>query len=292
MPKSWIRLGIPLLALALLAGAVPLHADADPAIVPDSDRVRQWHELAERDDPEALFDLAQAYRFGRGVPADPVRAEALTARAAAMGNTRAADAYGLLLFELGRRQAAMPYLREAARRGDPRAAYLLGIAHFNGDFVEQDWPRAYALMTLARAGGLPQADQALAAMEAAIPAAQRSEVADLVARMRAEAAGVPTSPVASVMPAPGKPTPAPTPSPEPADEGWRIQLGAFSIPANADALWARLAGRPELAGARRLAIPAGRLVLLQAAGFPTRAAAAQACAALKQSGQECLVTRR
>ena len=37
---------------------------------------------------------------------------------------------------------------------------------------------------------------------------------------------------------------------------WRVQLGAFGQPANADALWNRLRGRPELVGRARLNVRA------------------------------------
>ncbi len=70
-------------------------------------------------------------------------------KAAAQGHLKAADNYGLLLFQDGRREQGMPYIQAAADRGDPRAQYLLGIAHFNGDLVAKDWVRAYALLTLA-----------------------------------------------------------------------------------------------------------------------------------------------
>jgi len=104
--------------------------------------VAEWKAPAAKGDPDALFDLAQAYRLGRGVPEDVKQAETLYARAAAKGHIKAADNYGLLLFQDGRREAAMPYVTAAAERGDPRAQYLLGIACFNGDLVAKDWVRA------------------------------------------------------------------------------------------------------------------------------------------------------
>ena len=127
--------------------------------------VREWEGPASLGDPDAMFNLGQAYRLGRGVGVDMARAEALYARAAAAGHLQAADTYGLMLFQDGRHEAALPYVREAARRGDPRSQYLLGIAHFNGDLVERDWTRAYALLTLANSAGLPQAAPAIAEMD-------------------------------------------------------------------------------------------------------------------------------
>lgn len=259
--------------------------------------VREWEGPAAAGDPEAMLRLALAYWLGRGVPADIHRAEALCARSAAMGHPQAADTYGLLLFELGRREAAMPYLRGAARRGDPRAQYLLGVAHFNGDFIEVDRPRGYALLTLANAAGLPQAASALAEMDRSLPLAQRHQAVDLAERLRAglEDAWNPNAPTDE--PAPAAPlaieTAAAQPSQAVASRGrWKVQLGAFAIPSNADALWSRVESRVELAGAQHLSVPAGRLTLLQAGGFASREAAGVACTALKRSGVDCLVTDR
>ncbi|MFC3594898.1 tetratricopeptide repeat protein, partial [Novosphingobium piscinae] len=149
--------------------------------------VQQWEGPAEQGDPDAQFHLAQAYRLGRGVPRDLARAEALFAKAAAQGHVEAGDFYGLMMFDRGERTAAMPYVRAAAGRGDARAQYLLGIAHFNGDLEAKDWVRAYALMTLAQSAGLPQAAPAIAQMDQHIPLAQRQAAATLAAKLGEEA---------------------------------------------------------------------------------------------------------
>ncbi|BBC74237.1 sporulation protein [Altererythrobacter sp. B11] len=334
--------------------------------------VAEWTGPAEAGDPDALFNLAQAYRLGRGVPEDAARAEALYAQAAGKGHLRAADTYGLMLFQDGRREAALPYVQDAARRGDPRSEYLLGIAHFNGDLVERDWVRAYALLTLANSQGLPQAAPALARMDEFIPMAQRQEGAALAVTMQNEAQaarerelaaadlGVARAPAALAEEAAPQQVTVPRPAatagvspsvaaareaidqarsatgtespaqagasyarpaapagraPEPervaarssapaqapparpaaslADGGpWAVQLGAFSVPANAEKLWREVSGRKELAGAQKLLVPAGRVTKLLAAGYATSARAEQACASLKSAGRDCLVTRR
>ncbi|TYC81578.1 sel1 repeat family protein, partial [Novosphingobium sp. BW1] len=140
-----------------------------------AEAVALWQPLATQNDPDALFNLAQAYKLGRGVPEDLDQARSLYGRAAALGHVQAADIYGLLLFQEGEREAALPYIEASARRGDPRAQYVLGIAHFNGDFVSKDWVEAYALLTLARQDGLPQATKALAQMDGYIPLEQRQQ---------------------------------------------------------------------------------------------------------------------
>lgn len=149
--------------------------------------IAEWRGPAAKGDADALFNLAQAYRLGRGVPEDVQQAEALYAKAAARGHLKAADNYGLLLFQDGRRQQAMPYVTAAAERGDPRAQYLIGLAHFNGDLLPKDWVRAYALLTLANGAGLPQAAPAIRQMDEFVPLPQRQQAQVLATTLRANA---------------------------------------------------------------------------------------------------------
>jgi cell division protein FtsN len=147
--------------------------------------VREWRTPAEAGDPDAIFNLAQAYKLGRGVEPDIKKAEELYAKAAARGHLQAADNYGLLLFDRGERARAMPYVSAAAQRGDPRAQYLLGLSYFNADNVPKDWIRAYALVSLAQQAGLPQAAGALAQMDKYIPLEQRQQSVALASELAA-----------------------------------------------------------------------------------------------------------
>lgn len=152
--------------------------------------IRRWEGPAARGDADAQFNLAQAYKLGKGVPRDMKKAADLYARAALQGHLQAADVYGILLFQTTRQTEAMPWLKASAARGEPRAMYILGVAHFNGDFVGKDWVRAYALMTRAAASGLPQAAATLATMDGMIPIEQRQMGVSLAADLeqRAQAA--------------------------------------------------------------------------------------------------------
>lgn len=334
--------------------------------------VREWQGPANAGDPDAQFNLAQAYKLGRGVPRDLTRAETLYASAAAKGHLQAGDNLGLLLFQRGERERAMPYVRAAASRGDARAQYILSLALFNGDGVEKDWVRAYAYASLAQQAGLPQASSALAQMDQHVPMADRQKsvavatqiaaeteatrarqvaAADLgstpgrsavldeepgatptrrapalaardragtdaaraeqtaqdVAASRQPGSRPPAAAASSAKPA-VRPRPEPRSEPKPGPQPttaeprastaptgargpWRLQLGAFGVPGNAEALWARVKGRPELAGHPKLLVPAGRLTKLQAGGFASQAQASAACARLKSAGFACLATR-
>jgi cell division septation protein DedD len=100
---------------------------------------------------------------------------------------KAADNYGLMLFQEGEQDKAMPLIKAAAERGDPRAQYVLGLSHFNADYAPKDWTRAYALMTLANGSGLPQARDALAQMDKYIPQGQRAAAQSLARELEAGA---------------------------------------------------------------------------------------------------------
>jgi len=177
---------------ALALAAAPLSADVKAGVDAwsagnYSAAVAEWREPANAGDPDALFNLAQAYRLGRGVTADISRARELYAQAANKGHIKAADNYGLLLFQQGEQASAMPLIKDAAERGDPRAQYVLGLAHFNADYAEKDWVRAYALLTLANGAGLPQASNALSQMDQYVPLRDRQMAQSLARQLEAQA---------------------------------------------------------------------------------------------------------
>ena len=70
-----------------------------------------------------------------------------------------------------------------------------------------------------------------------------------------------------------------------------MQLGAFGVPGNAERLWSRVRSRAELAGRRKLLVPAGSLTRLLAGGFASQDQAAAACGKLKAAGFGCLVVK-
>ena len=74
-----------------------------------------------------------------------------------------------------------------------------------------------------------------------------------------------------------------------ADGAWRVQLGAFSNPDGATALWNRLKGRIDtLASFRPLTVRAGSITRLQTGPVASRAAAEKLCAIVKAAGQACV----
>ena len=165
--------------------------------------VAEWRPLAIAGDADAQFNLGQAYKLGRGVPTDLNQAEAWYRRAAKQGHLQAEDNLGLVLFTANRREEAMTFITRSAARGEPRAQYVLGTAHFNGDLAAKDWPRAYALTKRASDAGLAIASARLVQLDNLIPLEQRQrglamipdiERSEQRARLAAVSAAAPSAP--------------------------------------------------------------------------------------------------
>ena len=271
-----------------------------------------WRPLAIAGDADAQYNLGQAYRLGRGVPADPQMAESWFKQAADQGHERARNAYGLTLFQNGRRQEAIPYIEESAGNNFPQSQYVFATLLFNGDMIEKDWVRSYAMMTRAAAGDVAAAKAGLEQLDEYIPLEQRqrglrlAQVFDNAADRGADPVGtaIAVSPVAPprvaslskppvVKPPVVKPpvVAAVTPTSRPADGGnWRVQLGAFGNASSASALWAKLKGRVAALGPyQNFIVPAGAVTRIQAGPLPNRAAAEKLCVAVKASANACLV---
>ncbi len=163
--------------------------------------VAEWRPLAVSGDADAQFNLGQAYKLGRGVPNDANAALEWFRKASEQGHVRAHDNFGLLLFQQGQREQAMPYIKVAAERGEPRSQYIYGTALFNGDLAPQDWVRSYALMTMAANAGVQQARDSLAQMDQYVPEQQRSQGLALASQLGTPGAA-PAAPVLAKAPAP------------------------------------------------------------------------------------------
>ena len=293
-------------AAAALIALAPAAATADVKVGVDAwaagnfgAAIRAWRPLAEKGDADAQFNMGQAYKLGRGVPADTKIAQSWFQKAAAQGHEQAQSSLGLLMFHEGNRAGAMPWIKKAAERGDPRAQYIYGTALFNGDLVGKDWPRAYALMTQAAAKGLPVAADTLSKMDQFIPLAERQKGIALARRTGGTATAAAAKPprvAGGAAPAAAK---AAAPAAKPADKPavqtakassggkWRVQLGAYGSQAAAQGQWTKLSKIGGLAGLSPSYEPAGKLTRLRVGPLASKAAADKACAAAKAAGQAC-----
>lgn len=313
-----MRVRVHILKMALMAtvattSSLPVSADTKAGVDAWSrgeypSAIKEWRPAAIDGDADAQFNLGQAYKLGRGVKTDLDVALGWYRKAAAQGHLQAADSCGHVLHYQQKIAEALPFLIASSDRGEPRAQYLLATELFNGVYIAKDWVRAYALMTRAASSGMASAARSLTQMDQYIPTSQREEGTLLAQQMgqkpnpqqtgqMAEAA-VAFPPVASTPPVADQKTTTSTAVTtasavanvsNPAAGNWRVQLGAFGKPDNAQKLWQRLSKTiAEFNQMEPILKKAGMLTLVQAGPFNTKAEADIVCAKLKASGQQCL----
>ena len=293
---AWLMaLGAPLSAQSVSAGADAwAKGDYDTA-------VGNWRPLAEKGDPDAQFNLGQAYRWGRGVPTSLAAAQTWYERAAAQNQMDAQVILGLMLFQNGDHPSGLRWLKAAAEKGEPRAMLVYGTALYNGDSVPQDAVLGYAYVSRAAAQGLQAAKDTLAQLDKILPLEDRKKGV-AIAMAKAKSAPAPRSKPMDATPAKArskavtakaprvispvttsaKPAPTAQAPARPATGLWRIQLGAFSQRSSAEAWFRKLSGK--LPGRQAYYTSAGAVIRLQVGPFESKAAAAGACQAV---GQAC-----
>jgi TPR repeat protein len=243
-----------------------------------------WRNLAQKGDADAAFNLGQAYRLGRGVPADSALAKKWFERAANKGHVDAEVSLGLLLFDSGDRATAMSWLKKAADKGEPRALLVVGTALFNGDGLKQDPILGYAFVSRAAAQGLAPAKTTLGEMDRILTVDERRKGVAMALAAARGAAPQAAKPAAKPQPAEVKAATAKGAAKAAAtvraSGAWRVQLGAFSARSSAEGLFRKLSGNAALAGRQPYYIAVGKITRLQAGPFESRASAAAACARL------------
>ncbi|MCG2840583.1 SPOR domain-containing protein [Sandaracinobacter sp. RS1-74] len=137
--------------------------------------VAEWLTPASRGDAEAMFNMGQAYRLGRGVPQNSATAIEHYRRAAEKGHVGAMTNLGISLYQEGHKHEALNQLRQAADKGDLRASYVLGVATFGGDGTPRNPALGYAYVARARDGGLAVASAQAARMATLMTADDRAK---------------------------------------------------------------------------------------------------------------------
>jgi cell division septation protein DedD len=282
---------------------------------------------ADRGDPRAQYVQGLALFNGDGAAKDWVRAYALVSLAQQAGLPQARDALAQMdkYIPLDQRQQAAALAPELAAKAEANrnrqmAAADLGVKPQSAHAApvrlaaatpqpqpmpqQMPVPKGVSAARLAQSG-LPTAAGRAAGLGgpanagadfarptgAALPAAAPAPRATPPAQSPrfANAFTQPASP----RPAPAQPAPvrlAAVPAPTASGSAWRIQLGAFGVAANADAMWAKVKGRAEVAGHARLNAPSGKVTRLLATGYSEGEAQA-ACRKLSAAGISCLATK-
>jgi len=197
-----------------------------------------WKPLADKGDPDAAFNLGQAYRLGRGVGQDYAAAQGWFEIAARKGHVDAEATLGLMLFQTGNQAGSLRWLKKAALKGEPRAMLVYGTAMFNGDGMPRDPLLGYRLVMGAAEQGLEPARMTLQRLDEVLPADQREKALQLALPTDNEAPAAvakATKKTASKKPVEIAAAAAPTPKPEPkkaAAEPKKTPVAEAKPPAN------------------------------------------------------------
>ncbi len=269
--------------------------------------VAMWQPFADAGYVDAMYNIGQARKLGRGLPRDEVLARSWFRRAAEKGHRPAQANLGILLFQLGEKPEALRWLKTAAEAGEPRAQYVYGVASWNGDGVARSLMLAYAFLARAADQGLEEARSALDRLVPRLTPVERANGWALASSMaRGDGKVVPITRIANpnpevmiaAAPAPVPQTPSVDPaamggSPQAAPQkpGYRIQIGAYSRRELAEADLASLRqSRPALVeGASTHFVSVNTLVRLQLGGYADQALARAACLRFQAAGRACLV---
>lgn len=260
--------------------------------------VTMWRPFAEAGDPDAMFNMGQALKLGRGVARDEEKARDWFRRAAEKGHRPAQANLGILLFQLQEKPEALRWLKEAADAGEPRAQYVYGVALWNGDGVPRNLSFAYAYLARAADQGLDEGRSALDRLTPMLKPVERANgwaMATAMKRGDGEVAPLasvaPPDGVAAMAPVPQTPSVSPATLPVATGPEYRIQIGAYSRRemADADIKSLRQKSPALVSGLSQFYVPGRGLVRLQLGSFASRDLATAACQRFQAAGRACLV---
>ena len=142
-----------------------------------------WQDLANNNDPDALYNLGQLFHLGQGVAFNETKAAEYFLSAAQLGHTAAQrELANIYFFSSGTPEhpkAAIAWWQQAAAAGDGRSQYILGVLFFNGDLVPQNMALGFAWTLLAIEAGIAEAIQSETAMRGQLPAGDLARSIDL-----------------------------------------------------------------------------------------------------------------
>ena len=127
-------------------------------------RLEELLKLAQKEDPNAEYQLAQLYANGYGVPQRPQEELKWLQRAARHGNVQAQYEYGIALRDgrgtLQDYPEARKWIQLAAEASNASAQFALGQIYRTGLGIPADGVKAYAWLNVAASQGVPGASAA------------------------------------------------------------------------------------------------------------------------------------
>ncbi|MBL4801230.1 MAG: SEL1-like repeat protein [Emcibacter sp.] len=147
----------------------------------------EWLPYAALGNPNALYNLGQLSRMGRGIEKNYNKAEEYYLRAAEKGHVGAQRNLGTLYYfgRLGEidHSKARNWLLKAAVNGDAKSQLMTGTMYYNGEAGEKNTLKAYAWIKLSSQSGLRNAAIALDKLSAVMTEEQIAQAKALIPNM-------------------------------------------------------------------------------------------------------------
>lgn len=126
-------------------------------------------QLSNSENSADHYELAQMFKTGIGVKADPKRSLVWMNKAAGAGHTNAQYELGVA-YVLGKvlkknKKKAANLFKEAAEKGHPGAAYSYGVLLLKGEGINRNLPEARKWLEIAKERGVSIAQKALDALK-------------------------------------------------------------------------------------------------------------------------------
>ena len=278
----------------------------------------EWLPYAALGNPNALYNLGQLSRMGRGTKQDFLKAEAYYLRAAEKSHVAAQRNLGTLYY-FGRINAvdhakAFQWLIKAATSGDIKSQLMTGTMYFNGEATQKDNIRAYAWIFLSSQSGLTRAINALDKLTAVMTPEEILQAKKLAPTLisnqlspddvglmvqQQESDNTASTDLKNIPPKPPVSTvPAAAAAPNGLADNYRVQIASFSTETTAQKalkilqdkfpkLWEGRQGNIEYVDLGKK----GVFYRLQLSPFNRKSDAQEYCRKLQENNQNCYVVK-
>lgn len=245
------------------------------------DAVAIWKVLGAKDDRDALYNLGQSARTGRGMPKDSILAISFYRKALKLGHPKAGEVLGLMLFaDPTTKSEGLGLLQSAAKTGSPRANFAVAITNLPSAKDPKDIVVLRDQMKLALAGGIVAAKEPLESLEQRLALVEVKAAAPIVRK--------PTVPAQQPIKIAAADTNV---RPVPGGKSWRVSLGQYESNNIAMVKWMRISARQRLKAFPVFIEPISQNYQLSFGNFAQEADAQKLCKQLDADKTKCSIIK-
>jgi SPOR domain len=241
------------------------------------DAVAIWKILGAKDDRDALYNLGQSARTGRGMLKDSSLAISFYRKALKLGHPKAGEVLGLMLFAVpATKNEGLALLQDAAKTGSPRANFAIAATNLPLAKDTKDIVVLRDQMKIALAGGIDAAKVPLESLEQRLASVEVKVAAPIVQKPTMQQPIKIASVETNAIPIPG-------------GKSWRVSLGQYESNNVAIVKWMRISARQRLKAFPVFIEPISQNYQLSFGNFAHEADALKLCQRLDADKTKCSI---